>query len=64
MITTYYKDEQAELGLKNQNLFHAAKSQFSHKDQIHQVSVTLSSPFTLGLKTHSRKCVCCLLVIW
>jgi len=37
MITTCYKDEQAELDLKNQSLFHAAKGQFSHKDQIHQV---------------------------
>ena len=46
MITTCYKDEQAELDLKNQSLFHAAKGQFSHKDQIHQVAVTLSSPFT------------------
>lgn len=64
METTYYKDKEAELDLKNQSFIHAAKGQFSHRDQIHHVAVTLSSPFTLGLKTHSRKCVCCLLAIW
>lgn len=64
MVTTYYKDKQAELDLKNQSFIHAAKGQFSHRDKIHHVAVTLSNPFTLRLKTHSRKCVCCLLAIW
>ena len=46
MVTTYYKDKQAELDLKNQSFIHAAKGQFSHRDKIHHVAVTLSNPFT------------------